>query len=94
MTDNPTANTKEEADRFNLRILTNAGLSHTDALLVLDMVNHFEQQLDELFVRTIQAMPSGAAVPIAATLMGLVTQRKGGMVQSTVIEHFGVGRKL
>jgi len=94
VTDYHTAATKEEADRFNLNILTNAGLDRQQALIVLDMVNHFEAQMDDLMMRTIKALPNGAEVPIAAVLMGLVMQRKGAMVQGTVTEHFGVNRRL
>lgn len=94
MTDHKTAASKEEADRFNLQILMAGGIDRETATMVVDMVNHFETQMNDLVLRTLKAMPNGMGVPVAGALMGVVMQRTGAMMQETINEHYGVSRRL
>lgn len=89
-----TAASREEADRLNLQILLAGGMDRETAMLIIDVVNHFGNQIDDLVMRTLKAMPNGHCVPVAAALMGVTMQRTGAMMQETINDHYGVGRRL
>lgn len=80
-----------KAVESNVKLLMAGGLSRDEANIVIDMTAHFEDQLDQLVMRTISAM--AAAAPNQTALAGAVVlattlRRKGETVKDTVFELF------
>lgn len=75
-----------EAIEQNIQFLIQTGkLTRTEAQIVLDMIIHFENQLDDLATRTISAMDSKLAL-YAAVIIGLTCTRYGRKVKETLVD--------
>lgn len=80
-----------QATASNVALLMQGGLTRTEANLVVDMTAHFEEQLDELVMRTITTLVAAAPNHTAlagAVVFGITLKRKGDTVKSAVMGLF------
>lgn len=73
----PTKDTAAEADKANMDLLMNiGGISRDQAQMCVDMGKHLENQIEDLYIRTMQACDA-KLVPIYAVLAALIIERSG-----------------
>ncbi len=83
------ADNQAQADSMNVKVLMTGGLTRDEANLVVDMVKHFEQQLDELTLRTITSLVAGTSPRAAlagSVVIGITCERRGDTVKTAVLE--------